>query len=88
MILQQQMMTHLNNLKKMAVARKHRLEDARDLFEYKRESEDFEDWINEKLQQAQSEDYGQDFEHVQVGFFKLFGFELNDTVPGSKMDKL
>lgn len=36
---------------------------------YNQESHDLEIWINDQLQTAMSEDYGQDFEHLQVKHF-------------------
>lgn len=33
---------------------------------YLRESGDFEEWINEQMQTAQSEEYGQDYEHLCI----------------------
>lgn len=36
------------------------------LCSYNQESQDLEAWINDQLQTAMSEDYGQDFEHLQV----------------------
>lgn len=36
------------------------------MYAFKRESSDFEEWINEQLQLAASEEYGQDYEHLQV----------------------
>ena len=33
---------------------------------YLRESGDFEEWINEQMQSASSEEYGQDYEHLMI----------------------
>lgn len=46
--------------------RRRQLENAVHLYQYLRESHDLEAWINEQLQIAMSEDYGQDYEHLKV----------------------
>ena len=33
---------------------------------YNRESSDFEEWINDQMQLAASEEYGSDYEHLVV----------------------
>lgn len=53
------------------------MENAVYLYQYLRESQDLEAWINEQLQVAMSEDYGIDYEHLKVTltdkiFKKLF----------------
>lgn len=48
----------------LAEERRRALEDAVSLYEYMRESVDLEQWINEQLQTAMSEDYGEDYEHL------------------------
>uniref|UniRef100_A0A1I7X912 Spectrin repeat-containing domain protein n=1 Tax=Heterorhabditis bacteriophora TaxID=37862 RepID=A0A1I7X912_HETBA len=45
--------------------RRRSLEDTVYLYEYMRESADLEQWINEQLQTAMSEDYGEDYEHFK-----------------------
>ncbi|KAI8480573.1 Spectrin beta chain, non-erythrocytic 5 [Branchiostoma belcheri] len=42
------------------------LEESKQLFAYARETDDLQEWINEHLMMAASEDYGQDYEHLQV----------------------
>ncbi|XP_078592218.1 spectrin beta chain, non-erythrocytic 5-like isoform X2 [Branchiostoma floridae x Branchiostoma japonicum] len=42
------------------------LEESKQLFAYARETDDLQEWINEHLMVAASEDYGQDYEHLQV----------------------
>lgn len=49
-----------------AEERRRALEDTVHLFEYMRESADLEQWINEQLQTAMSEEYGDDYEHFKV----------------------
>lgn len=51
---------------KMAEERRKQLENAVHLYQYLRESQELELWINEQLQIAMSEDYGQDYEHLKV----------------------
>lgn len=50
----------------MAGERRCHLENAVHLYQYLRESHDLEQWINEQLQVAMSEDYGIDYEHLKV----------------------
>lgn len=50
----------------IAEERRRALEDTVHLFEYMRESADLEQWINEQLQTAMSEEYGDDYEHFKV----------------------
>ena len=40
---------------------------SRDRHTYLKEARELEDWIDDKLQLACSEDYGQDYERCQVG---------------------
>lgn len=46
--------------------RKHQLEASREFHVYMRESSELEQWIGEQMQMATSEEYGQDYEHLQV----------------------
>ena len=62
---------NLNKLKRLAAERSRNLERTKRLHAYMRESEDFENWINEQMTHACSEEYGQDFEHLQVGGLEL-----------------
>uniref|UniRef100_A0A158QA40 Spectrin beta chain n=1 Tax=Enterobius vermicularis TaxID=51028 RepID=A0A158QA40_ENTVE len=52
------------SLRKSAEDRRYQLENAAFLYQYMRESQDLEQWINEQLQVAMSEEYGQDYEHL------------------------
>jgi len=54
-------------LLELAAARRRKLVETKKLFEFHREVEDVEAWIEEKNAVAGSEDYGTDIEHVQVG---------------------
>ncbi|KAJ8972184.1 hypothetical protein NQ314_000314 [Rhamnusium bicolor] len=51
-------------LQRKAAIRQHRLMESLFRHEYFAESEELERWIAENLQQASSEDYGQDYEHL------------------------
>ncbi|VIO98093.1 probable spectrin beta chain, putative [Brugia malayi] len=52
-------------LSTLADERKQQLENAVYLYQYLRESQDLEAWINEQLLVAMSEDYGIDYEHLK-----------------------
>lgn len=47
--------------------RRHRLEESKKLHQYLREVNETGEWINEQLHVASAEDYGKDFEHLEVG---------------------
>lgn len=59
-------------LQRKAAIRQHRLMESLFRHEYFAESEELERWIAENLQQASSEDYGQDYEHLLVNFYLVF----------------
>ena len=63
---QDNLQDHLNKLKRLAADRTQNLEQSKWMYAFKRESSDFEEWINEQLQLAASEEYGQDYEHLQI----------------------
>ncbi|RZC41345.1 spectrin alpha chain, non-erythrocytic 1, partial [Asbolus verrucosus] len=56
----------VRSLQRKAVLRQHHLMESLFRHEYFLESEELERWIAENLQQASSEDYGQDYEHLLV----------------------
>ncbi|CAG9824099.1 unnamed protein product [Phaedon cochleariae] len=61
----QSSLEHLvRSLQRKAAVRQHRLMESLFRHEYFAESEELETWIAENLQQASSEDYGQDYEHL------------------------
>ncbi|XP_023018167.2 spectrin beta chain, non-erythrocytic 5 kst isoform X2 [Leptinotarsa decemlineata] len=61
----QSSLEHLvRSLQRKAALRQHRLMESLFRHEYFAESEELETWIAENLQQASSEDYGQDYEHL------------------------
>ena len=63
---QQDLETQFEELGRLAERRRAHLEDAVCMFQYLRESKELEEWINEQLQVAMSEDYGRDYEHLTV----------------------
>lgn len=46
--------------------RLNKLNEANKLYQYLKEVDELADWINEQIQVASSEEYGHDFEHLQV----------------------
>ncbi|VDO69394.1 unnamed protein product [Heligmosomoides polygyrus] len=64
-IRQKELETEFDRLSRLAEERRRALEDTVHLFEYMRESADLEQWINEQLQTAMSEEYGDDYEHFK-----------------------
>ncbi|CAL1542371.1 unnamed protein product [Lymnaea stagnalis] len=63
---QEQLQDNLNKLKRLAAERCHNLERSKRLHAYMREADEFEAWIHEQIQTANSEEYGQDFEHLEL----------------------
>ncbi|KAH9509152.1 hypothetical protein Btru_049222 [Bulinus truncatus] len=63
---QDQLQDNLNKLKRLAAERCTKLERSKRLYAYMREADEFEDWINEQMQTSSSEEYGQDFEHLEL----------------------
>lgn len=63
-------------LSNLADERRQQLENAVYLYQYLRESQDLEVWINEQLLIAMSEEYGIDYEHLKVdeNFVLLFKY--------------
>jgi spectrin beta len=58
----------LKSLQKLAAQRQLKLMESLYRHEYFAESAELEQWIKEQEQAANSEDYGQDYEHLLVGF--------------------
>uniref|UniRef100_A0A2R5L953 Putative spectrin beta chain non-erythrocytic 5 isoform x6 n=1 Tax=Ornithodoros turicata TaxID=34597 RepID=A0A2R5L953_9ACAR len=54
----------IKNMAKLANIRRTKLMESKHTHEFFRESNELEDWINEQLQAALSEDYGKDYEHL------------------------
>ncbi|XP_065202026.1 spectrin beta chain, non-erythrocytic 1 isoform X3 [Planococcus citri] len=63
---QQAITQQLKNLQKLAGTRQQNLMDSICRHEYMSESDELEQWIKENMQVAASEDYGQDYEHLQL----------------------
>lgn len=63
---QDNLQDQMNKLKRLANERRSNLEHSGNVHAYIRESGDLEEWINEQMQTATSEEYGQDYEHLQV----------------------
>lgn len=63
----QSTLEHLvRGLQRRSNIRQHRLMESLFRHEYFLESSELEQWISEQMQHASSEDYGQDYEHLQV----------------------
>lgn len=63
---QKEIQIGFDELLALAENRRNHLEQAVYLFQYLRESRELEEWINEQLQMAMSDDYGRDYEHLSV----------------------
>ncbi|XP_052120778.1 spectrin beta chain, non-erythrocytic 1 isoform X4 [Frankliniella occidentalis] len=63
---QQLLSQQMRTLQKLATARQQRLMESMYRHEYFLESAELEQWIREQSQVAASEDYGQDYEHLQI----------------------
>ncbi|BFZ07506.1 hypothetical protein BsWGS_10543 [Bradybaena similaris] len=63
---QEQLQDSLNKLKRLADERCHHLERSKRLHAYIREADELEAWIGEQMQTAGSEEYGQDYEHLEI----------------------
>lgn len=61
----------MKNIQKLANTRRQKLMESKHLHEYYRESDELENWINEQMLMANSEDYGQDYEHLLVIFLSF-----------------
>lgn len=56
----------VRSLQRRSNLRRHRLMESLFRHEYFLESAELEQWIAEQMQHASSEDYGQDYEHLQI----------------------
>jgi len=56
----------MDQLHAKCVERSSHLDASRRFHEYMRESDELETWIEEQMQTACAEDYGMDYEHLQV----------------------
>lgn len=61
--------------------RAQRLRDVLQLHEFIRESSELEDWMSQRRQTAESQDLGNDYQHVQViGSCSLFTVSLTELL--------
>ncbi|KAG2457680.1 SPTN5 protein, partial [Polypterus senegalus] len=72
---QDRIQSQLSKLHHLATTRAQRLEEALHFHEYTRESSELEEWIAQQCQIAASEDYGNNYEHVQQLRAKFEGFQ-------------
>lgn len=56
----------LSGLRTLVSTRLSRLEESKKLHQYVREVDETAEWINQQIHIASSEDYGKDFEHLEV----------------------
>lgn len=63
---QQMIEKMLKSLQKLASQRQVRFMESLNRYEYFTEANELEQWINEQEQAVASDDYGQDFEHLQI----------------------
>ncbi|XP_069573815.1 spectrin beta chain, non-erythrocytic 5 [Brachyistius frenatus] len=61
-------------LQHQAALRGQRLKEVLHLHEFRRESSEFEDWMNQQRQTVESQDLGNDYQHVQLLRGKFEGF--------------
>ncbi|XP_035529504.1 spectrin beta chain, non-erythrocytic 5 [Morone saxatilis] len=61
-------------LQHQAALRGQRLKEVLHLHEFTQESDEFEDWMNQQRQTAESQDLGNDYQHVQLLRGKFEGF--------------
>ncbi|XP_076605262.1 spectrin beta chain, non-erythrocytic 5 [Chaetodon auriga] len=61
-------------LQHQAALRGQRLKEVLHLHEFRRESSELEDWMNQQRQTAESQDLGNDYQHVQLLRGKFEGF--------------
>ncbi|XP_035225862.1 spectrin beta chain, non-erythrocytic 1-like isoform X1 [Stegodyphus dumicola] len=66
----------MKNIQKLANIRRQKLMESKHLHEYYRESDELENWVNEQMLMANSEDYGQDYEHLLLLQSKFDDFKL------------
>ncbi|XP_071354370.1 spectrin beta chain, non-erythrocytic 5 [Trachinotus anak] len=70
--------SHLSSLNQQlqhqAALRGQRLKEVFHLHEFRRESSELEDWMNQQRQTAESQDLGNDYQHVQLLRGKFEGF--------------
>ena len=65
-VLQASLETQISELEDKCGSRQLKLSGSKKFHEFMREADDLEQWISEQMQIALSDDYGQDYEHLQV----------------------
>jgi len=71
MLWQTSLETQIAELEDRCGNRQQKLGGAKKFHEFMRESDDLEQWIGEQMQTALSDDYGQDYEHLQVSVITM-----------------
>ena len=66
-------------LKTLVTMRSNKLNEANKLYQYLKEVDELADWINKQIQVASSEEYGHDFEHLQVLLIIFSVFDVERT---------
>lgn len=64
----------------MSPVRGQKLKEVLQLHEFRRESSELEDWMNQQRQTAESQDLGNDYQHVQVTFHCIMIVNINSSV--------
>ncbi|XP_074649217.1 spectrin beta chain-like isoform X2 [Tubulanus polymorphus] len=74
---QNQLEKKMKKLQEDAAARKRNLKESKNFHAYVQESDECMDWVKENMQIAESEDYGQDYEHLLELQKKFDEFKLS-----------
>ncbi|XP_062252883.1 spectrin beta chain, non-erythrocytic 5 [Platichthys flesus] len=81
--------SHLSSLNQQlqhqAALRGQRLKEVLQLHEFRQESSDLEEWMNQQRQTAESQDLGKDYQHVQLLRGKFDGFLKQLEVGGERL---
>ncbi|XP_060938197.1 spectrin beta chain, non-erythrocytic 2 [Limanda limanda] len=81
--------SHLSSLNQQlqhqAALRGQRLKEVLHLHEFRQESSDLEEWMNQQRQTAESQDLGKDYQHVQLLRGKFAGFLQQLQVGGERL---
>lgn len=62
----QGLILHMCFIAHVSPVRGQRLKEVLHLHEFRREASELEDWMNQQRQTAESQDLGNDYQHVQV----------------------
>ena len=74
LLVQAQLDEQLAGLQTLTAARRSKLEESIKLHQYLQDVEEVLSWLSDKESIASSNDYGKDFEHLQVRHFFWFQF--------------